>query len=224
MPPPRLTSVSMPSNMAVSSTSGSPRARIERAKKINARPARTKKFRRGTSPTRQVVLTQIVAYFAEQYDIVMTSTVADPAPDATASRRSRRSGQAIPCFEYFVRRSGIIDASTMRGQTPGMIETIANRAWAELSPQRQLGVIVQAREEELRRPAASLPDAAHDMPIVQTQIARGNSSSDSADVSPEPMMEDNAGIAARPDDSNMDVGGDSEPMYIGGRIPLNWTW
>ena len=68
-PPPMLTSAPMPSNMAVSSTSGSPRAQIERAKNIDTRPARNKKFRRGTSPTRPLVLPQLVAYFAQRYDI-----------------------------------------------------------------------------------------------------------------------------------------------------------
>ena len=88
----------------------------------------------------------------------MNDTTVDPAPDAPASRRSRRSVNAIPCFEYFVHRSGIIDASTLRGQTSGMVETIANRAWAALSPERQDDIIEQAREEELRRPATSPPD------------------------------------------------------------------
>ena len=146
----------------------------------------------------------------------MNVTTVDPAPDAPASRRSRRSVNAIPCFEYFVHRSGIIDASTLRGQTSGMVETIANRAWVALSPQQQLDMIVQAREEELRQPATSPPDSDHDVPIVPSpiQIATSNSSSDS--VSPEPMMEDNAGITARPGDSNIDASGDSEPMQTGG--------
>ena len=111
-----------------------------------------------------------------------------------------------------------MDASTMRGKTPGMVETIANRAWTALSPQQQLAMIVQAREEELRQPATSPPDSDHDVPIVPSpiQIATSNSSSDSADVSPEPMMEDNAGITARPGDSNIDASGDSEPMQTGG--------
>ena len=105
-----------------------------------------------------------------------------------------------------------MDASTMRGKTPGMVETIANRAWTALSPQQQLAMIVQAREEELRQPATSPPDSDHDVPIVPSpiQIATSNSSD------PEPMMEDNAGITARPGDSNIDASGDSEPMQTGG--------
>ena len=93
-----------------------------------------------------------------------------------------------------------------------MVETIANRAWAALSPERQNDIIERAREEELRRPATSPPDSDHDVPIVPSpiQIATSNSSD------PEPMMEDNAGITARPGDSNIDASGDSEPMQTGG--------
>ena len=77
-----------------------------------------------------------------------------------------------------------MDASTMRGKTPGMVETIANRAWTALSPQQQLAMIVQAREEELRQPATSPPDSDHDVPIVPSpiQIATSNSSSDRASL------------------------------------------
>ena len=129
------------------------------------------------------------------------------------SPRSRRSGSSIPCFDCFVHRSGTIDASAIRGKSPGMIQTTtANRAWAGLSLQKQQDVVEQAREEELCCPSQTGPDPAQDVPISQIQIARRNSSSNNADASPEPTVEDNAGVAARPGDDNVEAGGIAESM------------
>ena len=144
----------------------------------------------------------------------MAVTTADAAADAPVSRRSRRSGSSIPCFDYFVHRSGTIDASTIRGKSPGMIQTIANRAWAGLSLQKQQGIMEQAREEELCCPSQTGPDPAQDVPISQIQIARRNLSSNNVDASPEPMVEDNADIAARPGDDNVEAGGIDESMVV----------
>ena len=146
----------------------------------------------------------------------MAVTAAATAADAPACRRSRRSGSSIPCFDYFVHRSGTIDASTIRGKSPGMIQTIANRAWAGLSLQKQQDVVEQAREEELCCPSQTGPDPAQDVPISQIQIARRNSSSNNADASPEPTVEDNAGVAARPGDDNIEAGGIAESMVVDG--------
>ena len=72
----------------------------------------------------------------------------------------------------------------------------------------------QAREEELCCPSQTGPDPAQDVPISQIQIARRNSSSNNADASPEPTVEDNAGIAARPGDDNIEAGGIAESMAV----------
>ena len=74
----------------------------------------------------------------------------------------------------------------------------------------------QAREEELCCPSQTGPDPAQDVPISQIQIARRNSSSNDADASPEPTVEDNAGIAARPGDDNIEAGGIAESMVVDG--------
>ena len=75
----------------------------------------------------------------------------------------------------------------------------------------------QAREEELCCPPSQTgPDPAQDVPISQIQIARRNSSSNNADASPEPTVEDNAGIAARPGDDNIEAGGIAESMVVDG--------
>ena len=74
----------------------------------------------------------------------------------------------------------------------------------------------QAREEELCCPSQTGPDPAQDVPISQVQIARRNSSSNDADASPEPTVEDNAGIAARPGDDNVEAGGIAESMVVDG--------
>ena len=70
----------------------------------------------------------------------------------------------------------------------------------------------QAREEELCCPSQTGPDPAQDVPISQIQIARRNSSSNDADASLEPTVEDNAGVAARPGDDNVEAGGIAESM------------
>ena len=72
----------------------------------------------------------------------------------------------------------------------------------------------QAREEELCCPSQTGPDPAQDVPISQIQIARRNSSSNDADASPEPTVEDNAGIAARPGDDDIEAGGIAESMVV----------
>ena len=97
-----------------------------------------------------------------------------------------------------------------------MIQTIANRAWAGLSLQKQQDVVEQAREEELCCPSQTGPDPAQDVPISQIQIARRNSSSNNADASPEPTVEDNAGVAARPGDDDVEAGGIAESMVVDG--------
>ena len=74
----------------------------------------------------------------------------------------------------------------------------------------------QAREEELCCPSQTGPDPAQDVPISQIQIAPRNSSSNNADASPEPTVEDNAGVAARPGDDNIDAGGIAESMVVDG--------
>ena len=74
----------------------------------------------------------------------------------------------------------------------------------------------QAREEELCCPSQTGPDPAQDVPISQIQIARRNSSSNNADASPEPTVEDNAGIAARPGDDDIEAGGIAESMVVDG--------
>ena len=74
----------------------------------------------------------------------------------------------------------------------------------------------QAREEELCCPSQTGPDPAQDVPISQIQIARRNSSSNNADASPEPTVEDNAGVAARPGDDNVEAGGIAESMVVDG--------
>ena len=97
-----------------------------------------------------------------------------------------------------------------------MIQTIANRAWAGLSLQKQQDIVEQAREEELCCPSQTGPDPAQDVPISQIQIARRNSSSNNADASSEPTVEDNAGVAARPGDDNIEAGGIAESMVVDG--------
>ena len=72
----------------------------------------------------------------------------------------------------------------------------------------------QAREEELCCPSQTGPGPAQDVPISQIQIARRNSSSNNADASPEPTVEDNAGVAARPGDDNVEAGGIAESMVV----------
>ena len=67
------------------------------------------------------------------------------------------------------------------------------------------------------RPSQTGPDPAQDVPISQIQIARRNSSSNDADASPEPTVEDNAGVAARPGDDNVEAGGIAESMVVDGR-------
>ena len=57
---------------------------------------------------------------------------------------------------------------------------------------------------------------AQDVPISQIQIARRNSSSNNADASPEPTVEDNAGVAARPGDDNVEAGGIAVSMVVDG--------
>ena len=75
----------------------------------------------------------------------------------------------------------------------------------------------QAREEELCCPSQTSPDPAQDVPISQIQIARRNSSSNDADASPEPpTVEDNAGVAARPGDDDVEAGGIAESMVVDG--------
>ena len=75
----------------------------------------------------------------------------------------------------------------------------------------------QAREEELCCPSQTGPDPAQDVPISQIQIARHNSSSNNADASPEPTVEDNAGgVAARPGDDDVEAGGIAESMVVDG--------
>ena len=75
----------------------------------------------------------------------------------------------------------------------------------------------QAREEELCCPSQTGPDTAQDVPISQIQIARRNSSSNNADASPEPTVEDNAGIiTARPGDDDVEAGGIAESMVVDG--------
>ena len=57
------------------------------------------------------------------------------------------------------------------------------------------------------------------MQTSQIQIARrrnSSSSSNDADASPEPTVEDNAGIAARPGDDNVEAGGIAESMVVDG--------
>ena len=189
-----------------------PRAKIERAKKIITRPARpplNETFLISNPPDIQTValLPQNTASNTMLMQVAVAA--AATAADAPACRRSRRSGSSIPCFDYFVHRSGTIDASTIRGKSPGMIQTIANRAWAGLSLQKQQDVVEQAREEELCCPSQTSPDPAQDVPD------RRNSSSNNADASPEPTVEDNAGIAARPGDDNVEAGGAS---------PSPWWW
>ena len=71
----------------------------------------------------------------------------------------------------------------------------------------------QAREEELCCPSQTGPDPAQDVPISQIQIARRNSSSNNADASTEPTVEDNAGIAARPGDDNIEAGASPSPWW-----------
>ena len=148
----------------------------------------------------------------------MAVAAAATAADAPACRRSRRSGSSIPCFDYFVHRSGTIDASTIRGKSPGMIQTTANRAHGRASHLRnsRQDVVEQAREEELCCPSQTGPDPAQDVPISQIQVARRNSSSNNADASPEPTVEDNAGIAARPGDDDVEAGGIAESMVVDG--------
>ena len=98
-----------------------------------------------------------------------------------------------------------------------MIQTIANRAWAGLSLQKQQDIVEQAREEELCCPSQTGPDPAQDVPISQIQVARRNSSSNDADASPEPTVEDNAGVAARrPGDDDIEAGGIAESMVVDG--------
>ena len=66
-------------------------------------------------------------------------------------------------------------------------------------------------------PSQTGPDPAQDVPISQIQIARRNSSSNNADASPEPTVEDNAGVAARPGDDNVEeAGGIAESMVVDG--------
>ena len=65
-------------------------------------------------------------------------------------------------------------------------------------------------------PSQTGPDPAQDVPTSQIQIARRNSSSNDADASPEPTVEDSAGIAARPGDDNVEAGGIAESMVVDG--------
>ena len=73
----------------------------------------------------------------------------------TRTRRSKRNDAGIPCYEFFVNRSGAIDAATIRNMAPSMVMAHAVRAWKNLSPTEQADIIQSAKAEELAGKAPS---------------------------------------------------------------------